>query len=102
MSLLIDDKTKERQDLQCYTQSVKTVHMKTDGLRGCAGHGKRKEPITAETFMDIPLTPEESRFVKEIAADLLIRKRAVPDESDLLKEILYRAMLVSGSEVPEH
>ena len=30
MSLLIDDKTKERQDLQCYTQSVKTVHMKTD------------------------------------------------------------------------
>ena len=26
----IDDKTKERQDLQCYTQSVKTVHMKTD------------------------------------------------------------------------
>ena len=74
----------------------------TDDLRGCAGHGKRKEPITAETFMDIPLTPEESIFVKEIAADLLIRKRAVPDESDLLKEILYRAMLVSGSEVPEH
>ena len=30
MSLLIDDKTKERQDLQCYTQSVKTVQMKTD------------------------------------------------------------------------
>lgn len=54
------------------------------------------------TYANVPLTPKESRFIGQIGADILIRKGYVPNNEEILREIIYRAMLVKGADVPEH
>lgn len=53
------------------------------------------------TFSNVPLTPKESNFIGQIGADILIRKGYVPSNEEILKEVIYRAMLVKGVDVPE-
>lgn len=48
------------------------------------------------------LEPKESNFIGQITADLLIKNRKVPSNSEILHEIIYRAMLVKGVDIPEH
>lgn len=51
---------------------------------------------------ELPLTHKESNFIQQIGADILIKDGTVPSNEDILKEIIYRAMLVKGVDVPEH
>lgn len=53
-------------------------------------------------FIGVPLTPEESNFIEQIGADLLIKTGEVPSNTAILNEIIFRAMLVNGADVPEH
>jgi hypothetical protein len=54
------------------------------------------------SFVNMPLTPKESNFISQIGADILIRKGYIPKNEEILREIIFRAMLVKGTDVPEH
>ena len=54
------------------------------------------------SVIDVPLTPKESNFIGQVGADLLIRTGAVPSNTEIFKEIIYRAMLVNGKDIPKH
>lgn len=51
---------------------------------------------------DIALTAMESNFIGQIGADLLIRTGKAPTNNEIMKEVIFRAMMVKGSDVPTH
>lgn len=53
-------------------------------------------------FVNVSLTPKRNNFIGQIGADLLIRNGKVPSNTAILHEIIYRAMLIKGNDVPEH
>lgn len=54
------------------------------------------------SIKDMELTPKESNFIGQIGADILIRTGNVPTNTEIMKEVIFRAMLVKGSDVPTH
>lgn len=51
---------------------------------------------------DMELTFKESNFIGQIGADLLIKTGNIPSNTEIMKEVIFRAMLVKGADVPVH